>query len=331
MTPKRLAVVGCGNVSNMHFAGYLLHPDQVTVVAACDPAAEQRRRVENAYKVPHSYPDVEAMLDAEEIDVAVVCTPSHVRSDTVRAVASRGVNVLVEKPLADSYTEARELVEICERASVQLAVNQNFRDHYAFGQARDAIRGGTIGPVLGIDHRELMFREVSGWRAEAKHHALSVMGVHWFDGFRYLLPDDADWLTARTYSSAATESAGETDAFVQVHFGAATVNYTQSFSSRVDRVETIVLGERGTIALSYDAMIVIDSDGKATTTPNHYAGEGKPETAYRSMERLLAGLENGVEATNSGQDNLKTLSLLFGAYQSAETGQPVTLTNGLLP
>jgi len=61
-----------------------------------------------------------------------------------------------------------------------------------------AIRAGDIGRVLGIDHRELLFREVSGWRAAARHHALSVMGVHWFDGFRQLLADDADWLVART-------------------------------------------------------------------------------------------------------------------------------------
>lgn len=330
MTPVRIAVVGCGNVSDMHFRGLLAHPDRVQVVAACDPVAERRRHVQATYGVPDTFEDVKQLLDGADVAVAVVCTPSQVRLEAVRALAERGVHVLVEKPMADSMEEAEALVEFCQQAGVQLAVNQNFRDHYAFGLAREAIGAGAIGRVIGIDQRELLFREVQGWRAKAKHHALAVMGVHWFDGFRYLLPDDADWLVARTYSAPGLDTAGETDAFVQVHFGDATVNYTQSFSSHVQRVETVVLGERGTLALGYDAMQLVGEDGFSTTTANPYAGAGKPESAFRSLERLLVAVEEGTEPTNSGADNLKTLSLLFAAYASAESDAPVALTNGLL-
>lgn len=330
MTPVRIAVIGCGNVSDMHLAGYLAHPERVSVVAACDPVAERRQHVEDTYAIPHTYAEVEELLDAEDLDAAVVCTPSHLRLPSVTAIACRGVHVLVEKPMADSYAEAQTLVQVCDDAGVQLAVNQNFRDHYAFGLAREVIHAGAIGRVLGIDHRELMFREVSGWRADAKHHALSVMGVHWFDGFRHLLPDDADWLVARTYAAPSMTSAGETDAYVQARFGEATVNYTQSFSSHVERIETIVIGEQGTLALTYGSLELVDANGSSTTTGNPCAGAGKPESAYRSLDRLLVGMENGTEAANSGRDNLKTLSLLFGAYRSAETGEPVTFSNGLL-
>lgn len=42
MTVHRLAVIGCGGVSGMHFAGYAAHPERVWVVAACDPVTERR-------------------------------------------------------------------------------------------------------------------------------------------------------------------------------------------------------------------------------------------------------------------------------------------------
>jgi predicted dehydrogenase len=235
-------------------------------------------------------------------------------------------------------TEARELVRTARDAGVLLAVDQNFRDHYAFGLGRDAIAAGRIGRVLGIDQSELMWREVVGWRAEARHHALAVMGVHWFDGFRQLIaaqPDaadraDADWIVARTFTHPAMATAGETDAFIQVHFGGIPVNYTQSFASRVERVETVVLGEAGTLRLTYEALELHTADG-VERIANPCAGDGKPISAYRSLERLLDAIESGGEPGNSGEDNLKTLSLLFAAYESARTGEPVALEKGLLP
>lgn len=314
----------------MHFLGYGAHPDRVAVVAACDPVDERRRHVEETYEVSKTFATIEELIVAADFGTAVVCTPSHVRVETVRALAVAGKNVMVEKPMADDLEDAREMVRICEEAGVSLAVDQNFRDHYAFGLARDAIQNGETGRILGIDHREMIFREVQGWRAAARHHALSVMGIHWVDGFRYLLPDDADWLIARTYSSPAVASAGETDAFVQIHFGGATVNYTQSFSSRVERVETIVIGESGTLALTYDTLEVVGPNGQREIRRNPYAGTGKPESAYRSLERLLDAVDTGEEPGNSGIDNLKTLSLTAAAYRSAEIGQPVVLQAGLL-
>jgi predicted dehydrogenase len=326
----RVAIVGCGGVSDMHFRGYAAHQDRVTVVAACDPVEACRDRVEHAHGVSRTFATVAELLDSADFDTAVVCTPSVVRLDVVRSLALANKHVLVEKPMADSLDEAREIVEICDEAGVHLAVNQNFRDHYAFGLAREAIEAGETGRVLGIEHRELTFRLVQGWRAEARHHALAVMGVHWLDGFRQLLPGDADWLSARTWSSPAAPAAGETDAFVQLHFGEASVNYVQSFSSHVESVETIVIGEASTLRLTYDTLELAAAGGRRELRPNPYAGPGKPESTYRSLERLLDAVDAGSEATNSGADNLKTLSLLAAAYQSAATDRPVHLKNGLL-
>ena len=328
--PYRLAVIGCGVVSDMHFVGYLAHPERVTVVAACDPLEERRQHVTDAYGITDTYATLDALIASADFDVAIVCTPSHVRVETVAALTAAGKHVMVEKPMADTLDEAREIVRLGDAAGVRIAVDQNFRDHYSFGLARTAIAEGAIGWVVGIDHRELMYREVSGWRAEAKHHSLAVMGVHWFDGFRYLLPEDADWLSARTYRAPAMDAAGETDAFIQIHFGPATVNYTQSFSSRIERVETIVIGEEGTLLVTYDALEIARGDGSREVIQNPCAGSGKPESAYRALARLLDAIEGDRDAENSARDNLKTLSLLHGSYLSAETGEPVTFAEGEL-
>ena len=339
-TVHNIAVVGCGNVSAMHFDGFRAHAERVRVVAACDPVPERRAWAEREYGVPKTFASVEDLLgDAsagqhgasasdDNWDVAVVCTPSEVREPAVAALARAGKHILTEKPLADTYAEAAGLVTLCERAGVLLAVDQNFRDHYAFGIAARLIADGEVGSVLGIVQRDLMFRQDRGWRIEQPRHALSVMGVHWFDGFRQLVSWDATLVTARTFSSPAIDCAGETDAYVQIDFGRVPVSYTQSFSSRFAATDTVVVGERATLEFGYGTLTRHSADGTKVWT-NPYAGPGKPESAFRSLGRLLDALGTPRPPSNSGRDNLKTIALLEAAYQSAEQGRAVELTGGL--
>lgn len=313
----------------MHFRGYLAHPDRIEIVAAVDPSPERRQWVADTFGVRTTFASISEAVREAEFDVAVVSTPSHVRLEAVSELAASGKHLFVEKPLADGVAEAIEIVETAESAGVLLAVDQNFRYHYAFGQARAAIRAGRIGRVVSVDHRELMWREVVGWRADQKHHALSVMGVHWFDGFRFILDREADWLVATTHRSSALSAAGETDASIHVRFGDVGVNYTQSFSSRVDRIESIVIGETGTLLFDYEHIEVHTADGVERIV-NPWAGENKPESAFRGLDDLLTAIDTDAQPRNSGSDNLRTLSLLEGAYRSAESGELVAFSEGLL-
>jgi predicted dehydrogenase len=326
----RIAVVGAGGVSAMHFDGFRMRPDRIDVVAVVDPSAERREWAVATYGVPNAYSNIAEALAGIDFDIAVVCTPSHVRVETVRDLAAAGKHILVEKPFADGIDEARELVRLTDKAGVQLAVDQNFREHYGFELARGLIHAGRIGRVRVINHRELMHRVDEGWRNDQPHHALMVMGVHWLDGFRRLIDQDAEWLVARTFSSPSVPAVGETDANVQIHFGDVTVTYTDSFSSWITQWDTIVLGDEGTLHITGGAITIAGPNGTETFTNELSTGENKPLTAYGALANLLDAVETGVEAPNSGRDNLKTVSLIDGVYRSAESGAPVDFVNGLL-
>lgn len=328
----RIAVIGAGGVTEMHFDGFRMRPERIDVVAVVDPSPERREWAQSTYGVPNAYASVAEALAGTDFDVAVVCTPSHVRVATVRELAGAGKHLLVEKPFADGIDEAREMVAIADEAGVQLAVDQNFREHWGFETARGLIREGRIGRVHAINHRVLMHREDVGWRNEQPHHALMVMGVHWLDGFRRLLDADAVEVTAATYSSPAITAVGETDASVLVRFAdGATVAYTESFSSWINLWDTVVLGDRGTLRIAGGQVTVAGSDGEESHPVPLGTGETKPLTAYGQLDALVDAVETGVEAPNSGRDNLKTVSLIDGAYRSAEAGRAVTLVDGLLP
>ncbi|GAC1478404.1 MAG: Gfo/Idh/MocA family oxidoreductase [Ktedonobacteraceae bacterium] len=332
MKQFNVALVGCGNIAHMHFAAYLPHPERVHIVAVCDTDPQRVHDFQQQYGV-QGFISLEEMLVGAEWEVGVICTPTPVRKQVVAALARAGKHLFVEKPFADSYADVLSMVESAQRAGVQLAINQNFRYHYPFDMAREMIIRQAIGPVVSVLHQDLMFRQDSGWRAHTKRHALSVMGVHWFDGFRRILNDEASSLLCRVFSSPAIDCEGETDASALITFKrGALVSYTESFSTPKANTETTIIGERGELLLNYDGIKCFDRD--YSTTPreeweNPYRGAQKPEATFVGLNLLLDAIEAGTTPANSGEDNMRTIALLDGAYRSAETGRTVTFEEGV--
>lgn len=317
----------------MHLDGCLRRPDRVEVVAACDPDPARLLQAQQKYGIPHGFATVEAMIDGARWDAAIVCTPTNVREAVIKTLAAAGKHVFVEKPFASSLQEGQRMVETCEAAGVRLAVDQNFRYHFPFNTAKEQIAAGLLGKVTAIHLSHLCFRQDSGWRVHEKRHTLEIMGVHWLDGFRWILGSEATSVAALMRHSNAIECTGETDLTVQVAFeNGAVASYADSFSSRFSRCEALIIGEKGTMRIDYNGAAFYDGSGAepAQQWGNVFAGNGKPDSAFQCLNQMLDAIENGTEPDNSGRDNLKTLSAMEAAYQSAESGAVVPLQAGLL-
>ena len=334
-----IAIVGCGGVSSMHLDGCARHPDRVQIVAACDPDAARVAQAQAKYGIAQGFTSVQEMIEGAHWDAAIVCTPTNVREPIVRVLAAAGKHVFVEKPLASSLQEGTRLMEICEASGVLLAVDQNFRYHFPFHIAKKQIAEGLLGHITAIHHQHLCFRQDQGWRIHESRHTLEIMGVHWLDGFRWILNDDAQTVAAQTVAAQmrhapSIDCAGETDLSVQVAFENGTVaSYVDSFSSLFTRCETLILGECGTLRLEYGGAAFYDRNGgtqPAQKWDNPFGGDNKPDSAFECLNNLLRAIESGTQPDNSGRDNLKTLALMEAAYQSAESSSVITLRGDAL-
>lgn len=334
MGPIKIAMIGCGGVSRMHFQAYLAHRDRVTIAAACDPVPALLDEVQAAYGVSHTFGSLDALLAEADFEVSVVCTPTPVRREVVEQLASAGKHVFVEKPFADTLAEARAMVRSCDAAGVKLAVNQNFRYHYPFDVARDLIADGEIGDVVNVIHQHLHVRHDRGWRTTTERHAFSVMGVHWFDGLRWMLRDEATTVACEQRSSGAIAVAGETDITALVTFtGGAMATVMESFSCPIRRAETIVVGEKGSLLLTANGVTrfdVAEPNAPQREWEAPFPGERKPEATFLNLDILGTAIEEGTEPVNSGQDNLKTIELLDAAYRAAESHAPVAVGEAVM-
>ncbi|MCC2686394.1 MAG: oxidoreductase domain protein [Paenibacillaceae bacterium] len=331
MKKYKVGIVGAGGVTEIHFSGYANHPELVEVAALCDPNEEVLKAKADKYGVPGRFTDLQDFIQNSGVEVVIVCTPSSIRRRVVLPIIEAGLPVFVEKPFSERFAEAFEIAEAAKKHGVPLCVNQNWRYHYPFHIVKDRIAEGAIGKVVSVLFTHYAFRQDTGWRTESERNALSVMGIHWFDGIRLILGSEAAQVAAQMSSSSAIYCVGETDATVQITFqNQVFATYAQSFSSTFRRAELIVIGEKGTIvAPGVDS---VNLYLKGDKTPSQ-TWSNKSSTAIGTVEglkHLFAWLETGIEAPNSAQDNLKVVSLLDAAYISAKEQRIVHLKDGLL-
>lgn len=330
MKTYRVGVVGAGNVTTMHLDGLKAHPERVEVAAICDPNEENLLKRADQYEIPQRFGTLEAFIQKSGIDAAIVCTPSSIRKEVLFPLIEAGIPVFVEKPVSETLQEAIEISEKSAEYGVPVSINQNFRTFFTFDMVKRQVQDGQIGAVTNIVLNDMYFRQDNGWRLERERHALSVMGIHWFDGFRWILGCEAQTINCQTRSSSAIDCTGDTDSSVQLVFeNDVPVTYVQSFSSAYNRVELIVVGETGTLVANYKTVELYrkGNNGPIQTWNNLIS---KPESTFDGLQQLLLSIESKQEAANSIQDNLKTISLLEAAYRSSKQRAIVTLQQGIL-
>src|ERR687888_1058878 len=109
--PVNVAVVG---LVHDHIWGTLdhLHDDgRAVLVAAADDNEPLRRRVVEEYGARTAYADVADLLERETVHAIVCGSENNRHAELVEAAAARGVHIMVEKPMAATYAQARRMVE----------------------------------------------------------------------------------------------------------------------------------------------------------------------------------------------------------------------------
>ena len=124
------------------------HWSEVAAIASRDAskAADAAARL----GIPKSFGSYEALLADPGVDAVYVALPNHLHVPWSRRAAEAGKHVLCEKPLALSAGEARTLIDVRDRAGVQIQEAFMVRSHPQWIKARDLVRAGRIGALRSM-------------------------------------------------------------------------------------------------------------------------------------------------------------------------------------
>lgn len=203
----RVGIVGLGRMGRTHLEA-LDRSGRLHVLAVADPAPEARAFAED--RGLGAFGSIEELVAADQVDAAIVASPTSTHLDAIQELAAVGIHVLSEKPCGYRADEARAAGNLAERAHVVLQIGYWKRFVAPLRELRDRIERGELGDISLIscfqwDERppSPAFRAVSGGPA-------IDMAVHEFDLMRWLTGQEV--VAVSGYASTTTfESAVEAD------------------------------------------------------------------------------------------------------------------------
>jgi predicted dehydrogenase len=263
------------------------------------------------------------MIARADLDVAIVCTPTHIRQQVLVPLIEVRVPTFCEKPFAETYAEAEIIERAAQEAGVPIAVNQNFRQHFTFAVAREVLARGELGRPLHLVQSVRTLRRDRGWRLERRRYVMAVMSIHWFDGYRYLLGDEPETVYCCGVHSPATEGGEDTAISVVLQFRQGTVvSLAESFSSFARQSVCTLDCEAGTLVMDYKTCVEIRPGGARVEHQNAF---DKPEATWYLLDDLMRAVEAGRSPETSATDNLSSMRILEGAYRSLGENHVVRL------
>ena len=148
----RVAVIGAGFMGSMHAAIFARDP-RSQLVAIADRNIELAQTTAARFPGANAYASHEDLLASEELDLVSICTPDHLHLTPALAVAAKGINLLIEKPIASQPEEGQAIVDASKSAGVQLGVGYLLRFDPRYRRARELISEGKIGTPIHLHAR----------------------------------------------------------------------------------------------------------------------------------------------------------------------------------
>jgi len=312
----RLGIVGLG-----HWGGRLartLATIDGASLAACYARTPERRA---AFAMDHgcvAAQSFEAFLADDRLDGVIVATPHTTHAELVRALAGAGKNIMVEKPLALSATDAQRCVDAARAGGVILQVAHYRRRLAATRRVKAMIDAGELGRV---HHFETNFSRLMGpdpkrpWRdeeSEAPAGGMTALGVHMLDNLLYLGGPIRRLAALSSILDNSTPLDDMTSVLVQFESGAHGVLNT---SLRLPMVAT-------TVAHGDKASAWSEADGTRFFSQNIDAEE-RTEQRVEPVDGVTANLAAfveclrlGTQPETSGEEAVKVVTVLEAIQRS---------------
>jgi predicted dehydrogenase len=148
--PLGVAMLGAAHMTHAWaYARALAGSPNARLVGIHDAEVDHTRWIRQDFDVPF-FEDARALVASPAVDAVVVCSANADHRAHVELAASLGRHILCEKPIATTVDDARAMITACRQADVQLHIAFVSRFVPLVARARDAVRSGRLGDLIGL-------------------------------------------------------------------------------------------------------------------------------------------------------------------------------------
>jgi predicted dehydrogenase len=338
----KVGIIGCGEIAVSH-ARSIADARNARIVMTMDVKKEIAKDLADRYQAAFTT-DLDELLSNPDVDAVYIATPHYLHAPIAIKAADAGKHIMVEKPIAVTPQQARDMIEAADKNGVLLSVCFVMRYRSDVRKAKEMLEQGVIGDVIALKmsamgdkpstywHGGYSGRVRTDWRTKKEQSGGGILimnAVHNIDVMRFITGLEAVRVYAE-YDTFVTPVEVEDWINVIIRYDNGAIGSIDASSCAKGRegFGDRIFGKEGQIALGSPLRVY-------TTLPVEGLEPGRwnevglsqpkgPRTLYveEFAEAVLSGAD---EPPVTGEDGLKALQIITAAYESGQIHQPVTV------
>ncbi len=258
----RYALVGCGRIATNHMKAAM--NNKIEIVAVCDVLPEKMEELLTKHGLEKEknikrYTDYKELIEEEQPELISIATESGKHAEIALYCIEKGVNLIIEKPMAMSIEDADKIIKLSAQKNVKVSACHQNRFNVAIQELRKAIESSRFGKLShGSIHvrwnRNKGYYDQAKWRGtwEEDGGALMNQCIHGIDLLRWMMGDEIDEIYGATRQQFHDYLEAEDVGMAVVKFknGAiGTIEGTTNVYPQNLEETLYVFGEKGTVKI----------------------------------------------------------------------------------
>ena len=337
MDIMKVAVIGCGSVSKMHFKALSENPE-TEIVAAADIKSERADKKAAEFGAK-AYYDFDELIENEQLDVVHICTPHYLHTPMAVKALKKGINVLLEKPCSVSLEEIETLRKAQAESGKQLGICFQNRYNACVQEAKKIIDSGSMGSVKSVRAFVTWVRGKDyysdDWHGTLDKECGGVLinqSIHTMDLVQYLC-GRCKKVTAHVsndHLKGIIEVEDTASALLELENGVTAVFYATLAYAENSEVFIEIALENGKLRIEGEKLFTTDKDGKITETTSkpdvvyhgqRYWGSGHSVLSNDYYYCLKTGEKFEIDAVEGG----RAAQIVASCYISSKSGESVEI------
>jgi myo-inositol 2-dehydrogenase/D-chiro-inositol 1-dehydrogenase len=342
----RFGLIGYGAWGAHHAAAIAKTPGaKLTAIAARSP--DTRHAAQQRYPDAHIVDDFRELIRRPDVDVVDVVVPSYLHYEAAAAALADGKHVLLEKPMALTAGDCRELVSLANSNNRLLAVGHELRLSSLWGAVKNLIDDGFVGSpqYVLVELSRRPYRPGAGmWRFDAQRVGNWILEepIHFFDLARWYLSRAGEpatvYAAANARDAIRPELQDNFSAIVKFAGGEFAV-ISQTLSAFEHHQTVKVAGTRGALWARWSG--AEDRTRRPTFSLRAFDGDKTEDIPIARATGEVFELEDQIalmvrsvhelqlQSLAGAEDGMWSVAMCLAAAESIRTGQPVSIKEAM--
>lgn len=331
MENTKIGVIGLGGVAQLVHLPNLIALPNVEVSAVAEINRNRLQVISDKFRIKQKFSNYKDLLEKSDVDAVIIATPTSTHKDIAIDCLQAGKDVLVEKPLARTYMEAKQIAEAAKKFKRKLMVGMNLRYRPDTMLLRSFINSNEIGDPFYIKCGWIRKQSSSEkWftkKEESGGGVIIDLGIHLLDMALWLLGYPEISSVSSNNFHHYTKNVEDTSISCIKCKNAAIINLEVSWSLPVEKDHFYfnVYGTKGSFSANPFSLYKKVENDYINLTPTLTESPSKlfKKSYFNELKSFVGAIKGLNPIFSPGEEAVHRMKVIEAMYESAKKNHEI--------